>query len=74
MSGKRQKSIESATPERVVWRHAPEDLKAHSSIMLTNEKFDAFYRACEAPSALSEEILNAAKALDRKGFSLNAEC
>lgn len=52
----------------LVRNDAPQRLKAKNEIMLTNERFDHFIKACETAKAPSKKILDAAKKLDNEGF------
>jgi uncharacterized protein (DUF1778 family) len=47
---------------------APQRLKAHCEIELTNQQFDNFIKACENAPAPSKKILDAARKLDQEGF------
>ena len=53
---------------KLVREDAPETLKAHTNIQLTNKQFEDFIAICEAEHKPSQRILEAAKRLDDEGF------
>ena len=52
----------------LVRNDAPQRLRAHSEIELTNHQFDHFIQACELAAKPSQKIIDAARKLDSEGF------
>jgi uncharacterized protein (DUF1778 family) len=52
----------------LVRNDAPQRLKTQNEILLTNERFDNFIKACETAKTPSKKIIETAKKLDKEGF------
>jgi len=53
----------------LIRKDAPEAIKKHAAIEVSNQQFARFMAACEAPAAKpSKRILEAAHRLDEEGF------
>lgn len=52
----------------LVCEDAPNRLKAHADIQLTNKQFDEFLQICDQAIEPSNRIVEAAKRLDEEGF------
>lgn len=53
---------------KLVLDDAPKVLKKHNEIRLTSAQYDNFIKVCSSKKKPSEEIIEAAKLLDKEGF------
>ncbi len=55
---------------RLILQDAPKVLQGETQISLSNDQFDRFIKACESTTPPSKKLLDAAKSLDKDGFSV----
>lgn len=53
---------------KIIKEDAPKTIKAYTEIQLTNQRFDDFMALCDRIREPSNEIIKAAKLLDKDGF------